>query len=73
MKKISNLGRVMTALALATAMSFGAYFSATPAFGCAGTNAGGGNCKRTAPGPKQPDRWILIESVIRGLRGFVLL
>ena len=73
MKRISKLGRVMTALAIASAMLFGAYFSATPAFGCAGTNAGGGNCKQAAPGPKLPDRWFLIESVIRGLRGFVLL
>ena len=72
--KISNcVGRTVIALALASAAVFGALFSATPAFGCAGTNAGGGNCKQSSPGPKHSDGWLIIESVIRGLQGFVVL
>jgi hypothetical protein len=64
----------MTALALASAASFGAYFSAPPAFGCDGTNAGGGNCKQAATGPNlSNEKWFILESVIRGLRGFVRL
>lgn len=73
MKRTSILSRAMTAFALASAMSFGAYFSSTPAFGCDGTNAGGGNCKQASPSSSLPDGWLIIESLIRGLRGFVRL
>lgn len=69
--KSNRVGRAMTALALASAATFGAYFSAPPAFGCDGTNAGGGNCKQAAPAPNHTERWIIIESVIRGLRGYI--
>ena len=73
MTKSATVSNAMMALALASAAAFGAYFSVQPAFGCAGTNAGGGNCKQSAPAPAHPGGWRIVESVIRGLRGFVLL
>ncbi len=77
MTTATRLEKAMAAASLALAIAFGIIFSATTAFAgpCDGTNAGAGNCKQAAPAPAPtaPDRWLVIESVIRGLRVVVRL
>lgn len=70
MTNATRIEKAMTAVSLALAIAFGIIFSASPAFACDGTNAGAGNCKQAAPSPAPtaPERWLVVESVIRGLQ-----
>lgn len=77
MTSATRIEKAMTAASLAFAIAFGIIFSASTAFAgpCDGTNAGAGNCKQAAPAPAPttPDRWLVVGSVIRGLRVIVRL